>query len=61
MKYGKSEVTLSENNSGLILYTTADDITKVDVTFEDETVWLTQEQMADLFQKLKSTNLPMGD
>lgn len=30
-----------KNRSGLILYTTADGITKVDVTFEDETVWLT--------------------
>ncbi len=32
-----------------------DGVTKVDVTFEDETVWLTQEQMAELFQKSKST------
>lgn len=41
--------------SELILYTTEDGITKVDVTFVDETVWLTQEQMAELFQKSKST------
>ena len=41
--------------SELILYTTEDGVTKVDVTFVDETVWLTQEQMADLFQKSKST------
>lgn len=27
----------------------------MDVTFEEETVWLTQEQMAELFQKAKST------
>ena len=37
------------------MYTTADGITKVNVTFEDETVWLTQDQMAELFQKSKST------
>ena len=43
------------NKSEMILYTTVDGVTKVDVTFEDETVWLTQEQMADLFQKSKST------
>lgn len=42
-------------NSELILYTTEDGVTKVDVTFVDETVWLTQEQMAELFQKSKST------
>ena len=27
----------------------------VDVLFADETVWLTQEQMSDLFGKAKST------
>ena len=42
-------------DSKLILYTTEDGVTKVDVTFVDETVWLTQEQMSDLFQKSKST------
>ena len=41
--------------SDLILYTTEDGVTKVNVTFEDETVWLTQDQMAELFQKSKST------
>ena len=37
------------------MYTTPDGVTKVDVTFEEETVWLTQDQMAKLFQKAKST------
>ena len=37
------------------MYTTPDGVTKVDVTFEEDTVWLTQEQMAELFQKSKST------
>ena len=41
--------------SELILYTTEDGVTKVDVTFVDETVWLTQAQMAELFKKSKST------
>lgn len=39
----------------MILYTTEDGVTRVDVTFVDENVWLTQEQMAELFQKSKST------
>ena len=43
------------NNSELIIYTTEDGLTKIDVTFEEETVWLSQEQMAELFQKSKST------
>ena len=42
-------------NSLLLMYTTPDGVTKVDVTFESDTVWLTQEQMAELFQKSKST------
>ena len=37
------------------MYTTPDGVTKVDVTFEADTVWLTQDQMAELFQKAKST------
>ena len=43
------------NNSELIIYTTEDGLTKVDVTFDDETVWLSLEQMASLFQRDKST------
>ena len=43
------------NKSSLIIYTTDDGLTNVDVTFDNETVWLNQEQMADLFQKAKST------
>ncbi len=44
-----------ENSSELIIYTTEDGLTKVDVTFDEDTVWLTQEQMSELFQKSKST------
>ena len=41
--------------SEMIIYTTEDGETKVDVNFDGDTVWLTQEQMAELFQKAKST------
>lgn len=43
------------SNSEIIIYKTEDGLTQVDVTFTDDTVWLTQEQMAELFQKAKST------
>ena len=43
------------NNSELIIYTTEDGLTKVDVTFENDTVWLSLEQMATLFQRDKSS------
>ncbi len=38
----------------IILYQTEDGLTKIDVRFEDETVWLTQQQMSDLFQSSRS-------
>ena len=44
-----------ETKSELIIYKTEDGLTKVDVQFDGDTVWLTQEQMAELFQKSKST------
>lgn len=39
-----------EPNSEIILYQTEDGITKIDVRLENETVWLTQKLMAELFQ-----------
>ena len=44
-----------DNNSKLIIYTTQDGLTKIDVTFDNDTVWLTLDQMANLFQRDKST------
>ena len=38
----------------IILYQTEDGLTKIDVRFEEETVWLTQQQMAELFQSSRS-------
>ena len=37
------------------MYTTEDGITKVEVTFDNDTVWLSLDQIAELFQKNKST------
>lgn len=42
-------------NSDLLIYQSADGQIKIDVRLEDETVWLTQDQMAQLFGKAKST------
>lgn len=39
-----------ENNS-ILLYVTGDGQTEIEVNLEDETVWLSQSQMAELFQK----------
>ena len=37
----------------IIIYQTQDGQTKIDVRIENETVWLTQNQMAELFQTTK--------
>ena len=41
------------DNNQIIMYQTEDGLTKIDVTLEDETVWLNQAQMAELFQTTK--------
>lgn len=43
------------NNSEIILYTTTKGDVKVEVTLQDETVWLTQKAMGELFGVVKST------
>ena len=43
-----------DQHGEIILYQTEDGLTKIDVRFEDETVWLTQQQMAELFQSSRS-------
>lgn len=45
----------NDNNGGIILYTTPDGESKIEVTLRDDTVWLSADQMAELFQRNKST------
>ena len=41
--------------SHMIIYTTEDGLTKIETTFDEDTVWLSIDQMAELFQRDKST------
>lgn len=44
-------ITPAENNQGeIVIYQSETGDTKIDVRFVDETVWPTQQQMAELFQ-----------
>lgn len=43
-----------QSNSEILLYSTEDDRIKIQVHLEDETVWLTQADMVELFQSSKS-------
>ena len=45
-----SETTEPSPASDLILYQTEDGKTRIQCRFEDESLWLTQAQIADLFQ-----------
>ena len=49
MENNKKEV-----QSEIIIYQTEDGNTKIDVKFQDETVWLTQAQLCELYQTSKS-------
>ena len=40
-----------DDRGEIIIYQTEDGLTKIDVSMQDETVWLTQVQMAELFQR----------
>lgn len=44
---------MNENNE-IIIYQSEDGETRVDVKFIGETVWLSQQQMADLYQSSRS-------
>ncbi len=42
-------MTPSPNSSEIVLYTTTDGKVKIDTVFQDETIWLTQKKMGELF------------
>ena len=45
----------SNNKGNILLYQTEDGQSKIEVTLNNNTVWLTADQMAELFQRNKST------
>ena len=52
MLFNNAEVT--ESQGEIIIYQTDDGNTKIDVKIEDETVWLTQAQLVELYRTSKS-------
>ncbi len=42
------------NQCGIIIYTTEDGLAKIETTFDGDTVWLSLDQMAQLFQRDRS-------
>lgn len=45
----------AKQKSSIIIYQTEDGRTRIETLLEDETVWLTQAQLCELFQKSKAT------
>lgn len=45
---------MMDNKGDIVIYKTQDGLTKINVKFEDETVWLTQAQLVELYQTSKS-------
>lgn len=46
---------MNAKHGEVIIYTSDDGVTKINVNLHDETVWLSLDQMAELFQRDKST------
>ena len=46
--------TIVKTGGEVILYQTEDGLTRISVKLQDDTVWMSQEQMAELFQRDKS-------
>ena len=46
---------MDKEKADMIIYTTEEGLTKVETTFDGDTVWLSIDQMAELFQRDKST------
>ena len=45
---------MNKEKADMIIYTTEDGLTKVETTFDGDTVWLSMDQMAELFQRDRS-------
>ena len=53
-KIDLKELNKDNNQGEIVIYQTDDGDTKIDVRFVDETVWLTQAQLCELYQTSKS-------
>lgn len=47
-------MNIEDRKSNIIIYTTEDGLTKIETTFDEDTVWLSIDQMAELFQRDRS-------
>ena len=50
-----SKNVINNSSGDIVIYQTEDGLTKIDVNIHDETVWLSLDLMAELYQRDKST------
>ena len=55
MELTRRGISLMGNKGEVVIYQTEDGLSKLEVNLQNETVWLTIDQMAELFQRDKST------
>ena len=48
------EMKETKENNDIIIYQTEDGVTQIEVRLENDTVWLTQQQISELFQRERS-------
>jgi len=48
-------VSISKDKNDILMYETEDGTTKIEVEFDGDTIWLTQSQIGELFQKSRTT------
>ena len=53
--YGTEGKVMEQSKGNIILYQTVDGTANIEVTLANDTVWLTADQMAELFQQDRST------
>ncbi len=54
MKKEKNIIIMDSGHGQFLLYQTEDGLARIEVKFQGETVWLSLNQMAELFQRDKS-------
>ena len=54
MRDGNGALRECADNSEMVIYTTADGLTKIETTFDGDTVWLSIDQMAELLKEVHS-------
>ena len=54
LEYTRDSMSTKNDKGEIIIYKTEDDLTHIEVKLEDDNVWLSQDQLVELYQTSKS-------